>query len=254
MQNWKTLLLLPLVATSTLAQSLNLTDFQKITGFSSECTKAYNTPLPGCTTNDFAGNNPCSQTCVDGLESLTSLINAACAGISTSPSTLIGLFFAGRGVQALCPNAVQQSSSTAPQQISSAPAATSNVPLNPPQTPTTNQPSPPASSSTLARPSTSATFKQTSSARVVTANPSQPSRSSNPPSSARASAISPLPTFILSSPATTTAAVHPQTTSNGFGGSIDPFGGSASAASTSGLDGILMVCLLGGSLAFYLVL
>ena len=85
--------------------AVTLSQFQQINGFSTSCTNAYNTPIPGCKPSDFANNQPCSITCIAGLQSITVLINSACAGTQADPSSLIGHFFQGTGVIALCPNA-----------------------------------------------------------------------------------------------------------------------------------------------------
>ena len=242
----QSLQLLALLAVSAVAQSVTLSQFQQINGFPSGCTKAYNTPIPGCVPSDFQGSNVCSQACVSGLMALTSLINSACAGVSTSPSTLIGLFFEGKGVQALCPETASAPSQTPPQQTATPPVASSSP--QPPQQTTTSQvvsvPTspvlvPPLSSvSTSSEAQTSQTSQtsqptQASPSSATTTSSSTPALSSTGTASSDQNAPTPLPSFTLSSPATSAVTANPQTTSstNSFGGSIDPFGGSASAAS-----------------------
>ena len=90
-----------------LAQSiyaLSLTTFQPINGFSAACTTAYNTELTDCVDSDFTGQG-CSKKCIGFLDSLTQTLNNDCAGTSSYPNTLIGMFFNGTGVHTLCPNA-----------------------------------------------------------------------------------------------------------------------------------------------------
>ncbi|MCJ1333557.1 hypothetical protein MMC10_010257 [Thelotrema lepadinum] len=254
-------LLLSLCVVKALAQSVNLSQFQQINGFPSTCTKAYNTPIPGCTPNDFTNDNPCSQACVAGLMALTSLINSSCAGISTSPNTLIGLFFEGQGVQALCPAVSSISVSTQPQ-TSAQPSA-----QPPASTPPAQGSLPPSTSTSIGQLSSSSslsplvlstsaagTTSQTTSTPtpMATANPSQtPLPPVNNPSSS-----SPLPSFTLSPALSSTASAQPQSTSssNSFGGSIDPFGGSASAASGIELNRILLASLIGAAILTVLTL
>ncbi|MCJ1283947.1 hypothetical protein MMC26_003278 [Xylographa opegraphella] len=99
----------PILSQASSASSISLSSFQQIYGFSATCTAAYNTDIPGCTTSDFTSNNPCSISCISGLEVISALLNSACQGTEADPSTLIGLFFHGNGVSALCPNVVSGS-------------------------------------------------------------------------------------------------------------------------------------------------
>lgn len=221
----RSVLLLPFLNILAIAESVTLSEFQQINGFSAQCTRAYNTPIPNCTPNDFVNDNACSQACISGLEALTSLINTECAGTSTSPNTLIGLFFEGKGVQALCPQGASTSPTIQPQ--TSSPPSASPSQQSVPQTTRSTPSASVHSSSSIQAPSNTRTSQKPSTPQA-TANPtpatSSPSASSSPP----------LPSFTLSSPETLTATAHPSSTSNtnSFGGSVDPFGGSASAAST----------------------
>ncbi|MCJ1433163.1 hypothetical protein MMC27_002522 [Xylographa pallens] len=106
------LLSVPVPSKASSSPSISLSQFQEINGFSATCTAAYNTDIPGCTTSDFTSNNPCSINCISGLEAISALLNSACQGTEADPNTLIGLFFEGNGVSALCPNVV---SGTTPQ-------------------------------------------------------------------------------------------------------------------------------------------
>lgn len=60
--------------------------------------------IPGCVIDDFSGGNPCSSECIKGVQSKSNDLNNACVGVRVTPATLIGLFFQGKGVVALCPN------------------------------------------------------------------------------------------------------------------------------------------------------
>ena len=98
-------LCLSLIAVLPKSTAVDLSQFQQINGFSPACTSAYNTPIPGCKPSDFSSNGPCSEACIAGLQTITNLLNSACAGTQADPSSLIGHFFQGTGVTALCPNA-----------------------------------------------------------------------------------------------------------------------------------------------------
>ncbi|MCJ1305242.1 hypothetical protein MMC08_008056 [Hypocenomyce scalaris] len=94
-------LLTPLLRT---ALAISLSQFQTIANFPSACTSAYNSQISGCTASDFSNGDPCSTSCIAGLQSITALIDSACKGSQADPTTLIGIFFVGKGVDTLCPN------------------------------------------------------------------------------------------------------------------------------------------------------
>ena len=104
-------LLTSLIANAT-ATSITLSQFQQISGFSETCTAAYNTPLTQCTESDFENGRSCSMNCVEALEKVSACLTTACRGIKAYPDTLIGLFFGGGGVEALCPNVHDSGGST----------------------------------------------------------------------------------------------------------------------------------------------
>ena len=86
------------------ASFITLSQRQQISGFSTACSNAYDTPLTKCSESDFEKGN-CSLACVALLEEVSALINTECEGTKTYANTLIGLFFKQAGVAALCPNA-----------------------------------------------------------------------------------------------------------------------------------------------------
>ena len=85
-------------------RAISLSQFQTIADFPDTCTQAYNSQINGCTASDFINGNPCSTGCMNGLQAITTLIDTACAGSQADPTTLIGMFFIGKGINALCPN------------------------------------------------------------------------------------------------------------------------------------------------------
>ncbi|KAG7007316.1 hypothetical protein G7Y79_00010g028170 [Physcia stellaris] len=102
---WTASLLLLVPSTdATSSPWITLSSFQQISGFSSVCAKAYNTPLTQCTEKDFAPGRACSLKCVEQLEGVSALINTQCKGTKAYPDTLIGMFFTKAGVSTLCPN------------------------------------------------------------------------------------------------------------------------------------------------------
>ena len=89
------------------ATSLTLSLLQRISGFSSTCAQAYNTPLTYCTLSELTDHAPgraCSLDCVEQLERVSVSINTQCKGTRAYPDTLIGMFFNQTGVTTLCPN------------------------------------------------------------------------------------------------------------------------------------------------------
>lgn len=87
------------------ASFMTLSSIQQISGFSTACSNAYDTPLTKCTESDFEKGRTCSLDCVALLEKVSALINTECKGTKAYPNTLIGLFFKDAGVAALCPSA-----------------------------------------------------------------------------------------------------------------------------------------------------
>ena len=86
--------------------TIKLSQFQAISGFSDDCTAAYDSPVKECDSSDFKDGNSCSSDCVTALTTLQTTINSACQGSRAEPGTLIALFFEDEGVSTLCPNIV----------------------------------------------------------------------------------------------------------------------------------------------------
>ena len=89
------------------ATSVTLSQLQRISGFSSICAEAYNTPLTQCTLDELTSHAPgraCSIECVEQLERVSVSINTQCKGTRAYPDTLIGMFFNQTAVTTLCPN------------------------------------------------------------------------------------------------------------------------------------------------------
>lgn len=151
------LLLLPSLAS---ANPLSLFKLQEISNFPQKCTAAYKVDLTDCTSSEITttggitsdGKGVCSLQCIAALSVVASNLNSACAGVQASPTTLIGLFFAGQAVSYLCPNSVEGNgpapSSTGATATSSTTStsttttATSSSSKSTAQPPPTGQPSP----------------------------------------------------------------------------------------------------------------
>ncbi|KAK2786116.1 hypothetical protein FQN52_007996 [Onygenales sp. PD_12] len=100
---WITYFLFVWNAPSTVAVSLD--KIQSIQLFTPICTEVYMSEIPNCTASEFTNRGSCSKECIEGLEVLSEALNEACVGTKASTSSVIGMFFQGRGVELLCPNA-----------------------------------------------------------------------------------------------------------------------------------------------------
>ena len=118
--------LLTIIPSLINANAITLTTWQPISGFSTACDNAYNTPLNGCEPSDFASRD-CSMTCIAFLDALTKVLNADCTGTSAYPDTLIAAFFDGKGTQTLCPNVLSGGGSGSGSGQSAGSAATTSA-------------------------------------------------------------------------------------------------------------------------------
>lgn len=102
------LLLFATTIAAATTNTVSLSDFfPKITtSLTSACNTVYNEAISGCTTNDFLGGSQCSMSCLEGLVQITAAVQASCQSDSVSKTSIIGLFKAGQGIQALCNVAV----------------------------------------------------------------------------------------------------------------------------------------------------
>ncbi|MCJ1445019.1 MAG: hypothetical protein MMC23_005524 [Stictis urceolatum] len=236
------LLFLPLFASSVSGAAtsfVTLSQFQQINGFSASCTSAYNTPIPGCTTADFASTSaPCSLDCVAGLQAISTTLNTACKGTLTDPTTLIGLFFEGKGVNALCP-VIQSSSSSsvkttrtiAPQPLPQTSTTTSTFRT----TTTTESKTPPKQASSILPSQHTTTTSSADTTTPVSTSASAPvvetsSESGNAAASRKSAAASSNAAAVTSAAASassssSTTSDNPSTTSGPavFGGGAIPF-------------------------------
>ena len=228
------------------ASVIQLSQFQEIKGFSTTCTNAYNSPVPGCTLSDFSGNNPCSVTCFSGLQSISKLINTACQGVSADPTTLIGLFFQGKGVAALCPAIISRvpvtTTSTTPASI----VVTTKQTTEALMTLTTPVSSPSSSSQ---QPQTTAPLSSTADTTTSVSMPAMTfTKTAASPTQGTSSMVTANPNFSpIAATATgstsSTSSSGTQTTSspNSFGGDVDPFATKNMASNVQSSDWLRVI-------------
>ncbi|EEQ90700.1 hypothetical protein RJZ56_006391 [Blastomyces dermatitidis] len=214
-QRWVTYLVLAYRAPTVIAISLD--QIQPIISFPPSCTRVYTSEISDCTVRDFANEGSCSPGCVEGLEALARSLNAACVGTRASPTSLIGLFFQGLGVQTLCPNAGGAGGGAGREIESSAPANPPDIPRvtetgrPPPTQAQTEEPSATTTTRRLAPSTTSTTSHSTSTTSDSYVIPSLP------------------PSATASDPTSTTTSEPSATTTKTTDPNDDPFGGFGNA-------------------------
>ena len=204
------------------ASTLSLSNFQIITSASVPlgCILAYNSPIPGCTMNDFVKNKGCSAVCVSGLTKVQNTVESACYGVNADSESVLGQVLLGNLVALVC------SSGSSPETPVSTPSKSSTAPT----TTTRTTSSRPALTFTTVRPSsttTSASTTQTDEPDTDT----ESSTSAPSPTDAPATRLTSItfeqsspPTSASSSPSSTTRAPSPDPTpdnSSGFGSPFD---------------------------------
>ncbi len=104
-----------LLPSSASADSLSLFKVQAISNFPPKCAASYSIDIRDCSQSEVTvsgriepdGRGVCSLQCIAALSTVNNNLISACDGIQASGSTLIGLFFARKGVIYLCPNSVE---------------------------------------------------------------------------------------------------------------------------------------------------
>ncbi len=98
------LLFAPFLLTTIIA--VKPSDFQPMDHLpTAHCTALWNDDFLGCLTSDFSNGSPCSPGCVFGVETTQDEAMVVCKNVQADPNSLMGLFMAGKGTDALCPNA-----------------------------------------------------------------------------------------------------------------------------------------------------
>ncbi|KAI9698813.1 MAG: hypothetical protein M1836_003923 [Candelina mexicana] len=98
---------LGLCALLTTAKSLSLANFEDLVQqVPKHCNDTWNTQIYDCTSSDFQTGGSCSSKCIDSIQNVARTVNIECQGVVVEGNKLMGLFFEGRGLTALCPNMV----------------------------------------------------------------------------------------------------------------------------------------------------
>ncbi|ERF71589.1 hypothetical protein EPUS_00578 [Endocarpon pusillum Z07020] len=103
-----------LLSSSASADSLNLFKVQAITNFPQKCAATYSIDISDCSPSEITvsgeiepdGRGVCSLECIAALSMVNNNLLSACTGVQANANTLIGMFFAQKGVSYLCPNSV----------------------------------------------------------------------------------------------------------------------------------------------------
>ena len=219
---WSSIWAWPLLVMASTASAFSLSNFQIISSASVPlgCILAYNSPIPGCTMNDFVRGKGCSAACVNGLTKVQNTLESACYDVNADSGTVLGQVLLGNLVALVCPGSSPETPVSTPSKSSTAA----------PTTVTRTTSSRPALTFTTVRPSsttTSASTTQTDEPDTDT----ESSTSGPSPTDAPGTQLTTIPfeqssppTSASSSPSSTTRAASPDPTpdnSSGFGSPFD---------------------------------
>jgi hypothetical protein len=90
------------VARSQSTLSIASFDQTQDVGLSAACNAVYTEAIPGCQMTDFLATNPCSSTCLNGLQNVQSAAQSGCIGDTIPSSSMLSYFQSGNGVNQLC--------------------------------------------------------------------------------------------------------------------------------------------------------
>ncbi|KAG7290722.1 hypothetical protein NEMBOFW57_000725 [Staphylotrichum longicolle] len=95
----------PLLVLASTASAFSLSNFQVISSTSVPlgCILAYNSPIPGCSMNDFVKGRVCSAACVRGLTRVQLTLQSACYDVNADAATVLGQVLLGNLVALVCP-------------------------------------------------------------------------------------------------------------------------------------------------------
>ena len=84
--------------------AISLSSFQLVPSdsISPSCLVAYNTPLQGCTGEDFT-DGTCSASCMRTIERITRNIQSACESVEPATNSLLDLAMSGLLLEVICP-------------------------------------------------------------------------------------------------------------------------------------------------------
>jgi hypothetical protein len=117
------------VASSQSTVSIASLDQTQDTSLSAACNAVYTEAIPGCQMTDFLATNPCSSSCISGLQTVQSAAQSGCASDTIPSGSILNYFLAGNGVNQFC--VVMKSTATTmttvvSSSMSSSPSPTTN--------------------------------------------------------------------------------------------------------------------------------
>ncbi|KAJ2895060.1 hypothetical protein MKZ38_006967 [Zalerion maritima] len=160
---------------TSVSAAVTLSSFQFIAsdGVPLGCIIAYNTPLTGCSEDDFESGSTCSDSCIRSIERATANLASACESVDPADGSLLDLAVSGELLDVLCPNSDDlpattssgASSTTTSSRVTTTTLRFTTIPTSSSRTSTTLSSSsstpfaadPPQSETTTAAPSTTAT-------------------------------------------------------------------------------------------------
>lgn len=100
-------------------------------GLTSACNAVYTQTIPSCQPSDFNAINPCSAACIQSLQSLQTVAQAACMNQNMPEQSMLAYFRDGTGMLQLCTTLKQVATtmitSTIPSATSAPPATATSV-------------------------------------------------------------------------------------------------------------------------------
>jgi hypothetical protein len=206
-----------------------------------QCQTAYTTTIEGCTPDDFKKDARCSVACAQGMVKIADLVINSCKDAYVDQKSIVGVFLAGNGIQALCPGVTVTT-------IASNTATSTKAQAQPSAPPKVTTTSATASSTTLATSASTTTSSSESTRQSQDTQPSStssgailvdPNPTSQPPTSVQSSASS----SRSSAAAKPTVAAKPQLSNTDSGGG-SPFDVVAGASSQLRVTDSTVVALL----------
>ncbi|KAF1349348.1 hypothetical protein EJ07DRAFT_169413 [Lizonia empirigonia] len=94
---------------------ISLSNFTpRIDNLPTQCKTVYNTKIDACVASDFTVGATCSSGCLAGLAKIAAAVKTGCAGVDVGETSIIGIFQNDLGIDALCPNNRQATTSSSP--------------------------------------------------------------------------------------------------------------------------------------------
>lgn len=98
--------------TAATGSEISLSNFTpRIDNLPTRCKVVYNTKVEACVSSDFKVGATCSTGCLAGLAKIGAAVKTECDGVDTGETSIIGVFQNDFGINALCPNNQQVTTS-----------------------------------------------------------------------------------------------------------------------------------------------